>query len=346
MMAQLFARFGVLSAAVLLLAAAATPASADSLTHAQKLDRMMRAIAAQSARDGATITRLYRPHLDFLLLDAYSDLEGALATGGLAPLPAHPSRFNLAPRLDGPHPIGEKDLGNQANYLAARPATIGALIVVASRVRSGPVEITSLVRHAEYQAVLRTTNGNASTSVPMHTMGLAFDIALVNTPFARAQEIRRVLQEMRAAGDILFIGERHQLVFHVVPHPSRLGYFTGIYHQAVGAVSGLQAVEVVAPGPPRLASARLTPRVIAEVVAISPLSDQWQEWTDAQAAYERGGEGVADARDGMADARDGMAAAAESATTPLAAMVLMRGLLAFLAALGTSVWRIANRSRA
>jgi len=324
-MAQLFARFGVLAAAALLLAAAARPASADPLTHAQKLDKMMVAIAAQSARDAAAIKRLYRPHLNLLLLNGYSDLEIALATGGLAPLPAHPERFNLAPRLDGPHPIGEKDLDNQVNYLAARPAAIGALIVVASRVRSGPVEITSLVRHAEYQSVLRGTNGNAVTSVPMHTMGLAFDIALVNTPIARVQEIRRVLHEMRAAGDILFIGERQQLVFHVVPQPSRLGYFTGIYHQAVGAVSGSQVVEVVAPGPPRLEPMRLTPRVITEVVAVSPLSGQWDDWTAA----------------GSPTVEAVVPAAVQSAT-PLAGMVLLRGLLAFLAALGTSLWRIAN----
>jgi uncharacterized protein DUF5715 len=323
-MAQLFARISVLAAAAVLMTAAARPASADSLTP-QKLDKMMVEMAAQSARDAAAIKRLYRPHLQLLLLNAYSDLEGALATAGLAPLPAHPERFNLAPRLDGPHPIGEKDLGNQVNYLAARPATIGALIVVASRVRSGPVEITSLVRHAEYQSVLRGTNGNATTSVPMHTMGLAFDIALVNTPLSRVQEIRRVLQQMRAAGDILFIGERQQLVFHVVPQPSRLGYFTGIYHQAVGAVSGSQVVEVVAPGPPRLEPKRLTPRVVTEIVAVSPVSGQWQDWT------------AADSR-----TADTVVPIAAQSATPLAAMVLLRGLLAFLAALGTSVWRIAN----
>ena len=323
-MAQLFTRISVVAAAAVFLTAAARPASADSLTPAQKLDQMMVAMATQSARDAAAIKRLYRPHLELLLLNAYSDLEGALATGGLAPLP-DPERFNLAPRLDGPHPIGEKDLDNQVNYVAARPATIGALIVVASRVRSGPVEITSLVRHAEYQSVLKGTNGNANTSVPMHTMGLAFDIALVNTPFARVQEIRRVLQEMRAAGDILFIGERQQLVFHVVPHPSRMGYFTGIYHQAVGAVSGSQVVEVVAPGPPRLEPARLTPRVITEVVAVSPISGQWQDWTAADPP-----------------AADAVVPTAAQSVTPLAAMVLFRGLLAFLAALGASVWRIAN----
>jgi hypothetical protein len=327
-MAQLFTRFRVLAAATLL-AAAALPAFADSLTHAQNLDKMMAAIAVQSAQDAAAIKRLYRPHLNLLLLNRYADLEGALATGGLAPLPARPGQFNLAPRLDGLHPIGEKDLGNQVNYVAARPATIGALIVVASRVRSGPVEITSLVRHGEYQAVLQATNSNATTSVPMHTMGLAFDIALVNTPLARVQEIRRVLQEMRAAGEILFIGERQQLVFHVVPQPSRLGHFTAIYHQAVGAVSGVQTIEVVAPGPPRLEPVRLTPRVVTEVVAVSPVSGHWQEWHDAAAT---------DARPTAV----ALPAAVQSATGPLAGMVLFRGLLALLAALGTSAWRIAN----
>lgn len=328
-MTQQLAPFRVLAAAALLLAAAARPASADSIAYAQKLDRMMVAMASRSAADAAMIKRLYRPHLRLLLLNAYSDLEGALATGGLAPLPDDPARFNLAPRLDGPHPIGEKDLSNQVNYLAARPATIGALIVVASRVRSGPVEITSLVRHAEYQAVLKATNGNASTSVPMHTMGLAFDIALVNTPMARVQEIRHVLQDMRAAGDILFIGERQQLVFHVVPHPSRLGYFTDIYTQAMGGVSSAQAVEVVAPGPPRVAPLHVTPRVVADIVDVAPLPDEWEAWKAALAADAR----IPDER---------MQAAAETATAPLAAMVLLRGVLAFLAALATSVWRITN----
>jgi hypothetical protein len=326
-MAQLFARLKMVAAATVLVAFAAHPASADSLTQPQMLDAMMVAAGAQSARDAAAIKRLYRPYLDLLLLNQYSDLEGALATGGLAPLPARAERFNLAPRLDGPHPIGEMDLGNQGNYLAARPATIGALIVVASRVRSGPVEITSLVRHAEYQAVLKTTNGNATTSVPMHTMGLAFDIALINTPMARVREIKRVLESMRAAGDILFIGERQQLVFHVVPHPSRLGYFTGIYQQAVGSVSGIQTVEVVAPGPPRLEpvkNARLKPHVVTEVLAVSPVLGQWH---DSRAVV-------------ASPVEDSVAA--QSSTGALAMMVLMRGLLAFFAAVGASAWKIAN----
>ncbi len=69
----------------------------------------------------------------------------------------------------------------------------------------------------------------------MHTMGLAFDIALVNTPLPQVYEIRDVLLKMQEAGDILVIGERKQLVFHVVPHPSRLGHFTDVYARAAAA---------------------------------------------------------------------------------------------------------------
>jgi hypothetical protein len=142
-----------------------------------------------------------------------------------------------------------------------------------------------------------------------------------------------VLQEMRAAGDILFIGERQQLVFHVVPHPSRLGYFTGMYAQAVGAVSSAQSVEVVAPGPPRLASLHPTPRVVTDIVAVTPLPTEWEAWRAALAADARA-------------ADQSVSVAAKAATAPFAATVLLRGVLAFLAALATSVVRIARRSRA
>ena len=163
--------------------ASAVPAAAGSSSaHVRALDRMMAGMAKESARASATIRRVYRDHLDLLFLHELEDLEGALANGGVAPLPENPGRFNLMPRLHGPNPIGEKDLSNQASYLAARPATVGVLLELASRVDSGPVEITSLVRHGEYQQALRVTNSKASTSVPMHTMRLAFDVALINTP--------------------------------------------------------------------------------------------------------------------------------------------------------------------
>jgi hypothetical protein len=233
---------------------------------------MMAGLAPESARASATIRRVYGDYMDLLTIHEYADLEGALGNGGLVPLPDDPARFNLAPRLHGPHPIGEKDLANQESYVSARPATIGALIEIASRVTSGPVEVTSLVRHGHYQNALRTTNANANTSVPTHTLGLAFDIGLVNSSLETAREIRTVLQRMQRAGDILFIAERRQLVFHVVPHPSRLGHFHELYMEKVGLPPTGRFAEVVAPAPsaPRKRSGTLTPSVTAEVVAVLP----------------------------------------------------------------------------
>ena len=236
-------------------------------------------LGPQSARASKTIRRAYRPHGELLVLDRFSDLEGALVNGGLAHLPADPLRFNIAPRLDGPYPIGEKDLENQVSYIAARPATIGCLLDTASRVTSGPVEITSLVRHSEYQNALKATNKNATTSVPMHTMGLAFDIALVNTPLETVYEIRNVLERMRDAGDILFIGERRQLVFHVVPHPSRLGHFTNVYARALRTPSSAGGTHVVAFSESRNDKrANGIPMVTAEVIAVLPTAEFADEW--------------------------------------------------------------------
>ena len=237
------------------------------------LDDMMAELSADSMRASATIRRVYQEHLSLLMLNGYTDITGALDNGGLVPLPADPLRFNLMPRLDGPHPIGEKDLDNQTSYLAARPATIGVLLEIASRVKSGPLEITSLVRHTEYQDALRTTNTNATTSVPMHTMGLAVDIALVNSELKTVYEIRDVLRRMQRNGDILVIGERRQLVFHVVPHPSRLGHFTDVYIRKVGLPPTAQSAHVVAAGPGAPARRlRGVATVTAEVVAVQPWS--------------------------------------------------------------------------
>ncbi len=231
------------------------------------IDRMMVELAPQSARASATIKQMYRRHLDLFVLDEYRALEGALANGGLVPLPPDLERLNLRPRVEGPSPIGEKDLDNQASYISARPAAIGALIEIASRVQSGPLEITSLVRHTEYQGALRRTNGNANTSVPMHTMGLAFDIALINTPLETVYEIRDVLREMQRAGDLLVIGERQQLVFHVVPHPSRLGHFADVYAAAMAeAIPGANVIAAQSPG------------VTCEIIEVRPTDGDAEEW--------------------------------------------------------------------
>jgi hypothetical protein len=250
------------------------------------IERMMLSLRPESARASAAIRDAYRGHLDFLVLDEFSDLEGALANGGVAPLPENAALFNLMPRLDGSNPIGEKDRENQASYVAARPATIGCLLELASRVKSGPVEVSSLVRHSDYQNALRTTNINATTSVPMHTMGLAFDIALINSSTETVYEIRDVLRKMRDAGDLLFIAERQQLVFHVVPHPARLGHFTEVYMRHLGAPPAAQHAEVIASAPaaPReLYRGPQAPSVTAEIVAVVPAQGEAvPEWRDVE----------------------------------------------------------------
>jgi hypothetical protein len=316
---------------VLLVAGPAAAGSVLQQLHGVKaVDAMMVALASNSARASARIRGAYHEHLDLLMLAGYTDIEGALDNGGLVPLPAEPSRFNLMPRLDGPHPIGEKDLDNQASYIAARPATIGMLLDIASRVKSGPLEITSLVRHGEYQESLRTTNANANTSVPMHTMGLAVDIALVNSSLETVYEIRDVLQKMQRQGDILFIGERRQLVFHVVPHPSRLGHFTDLYIRKVGLPPTSRSAHVVAAAPvKRTTGSQKAPSVTAEVLAVVPLAAR-----GAPPADEPG------ANDTVAPVPVPATAMKQAAAS--AGRMLRRGFILFAALLGV-VWHLAAR---
>ena len=194
---------------------------------------MLARLAPASTQSALAIRESYRPFVDLLALSDFNQIEAGLANGGLVPLPSDPARFNVRIRLEGVSPIGEMDMTRQASYVAARPATIGCLFDVASRVKSGPIEVTSLVRSLGYQHQLRMTNANATPDVPTHALGVAFDVAIVNTPLKTVREIRDVLRQMSAAGDILVIAERHQLVFHVVPQPSRLGWYAEVYAHAI-----------------------------------------------------------------------------------------------------------------
>lgn len=208
---------------------AGTPAFADTSAFYGALQSMMAELAPHSRRDARTIKDAYRPLVGTSTFVDRADLEQALETHEVALLPDHTDPLNIRLRLDGRSPIAEKDLAHQAKYLGARPAALGLLYAIAARVSSGPIEVTSLVRHLEYQRALTTTNGNAVTAVPTHAMGLAADIALVNTPLSRAYELRDVLREMRDAGSLYFIGESQQLVFHVVPTPAWLGYYEALH---------------------------------------------------------------------------------------------------------------------
>jgi hypothetical protein len=225
------------SVAAALLVAIPTIARAQSVAHddAARLSAvtaLMAEMTAESRRASSRIRAAYRGELDNAVRDR-PQLIASLEAGTLARLPENPARFNLDLRLAGAHPIAERDLVYQPLYVAARPATVGALLALASRVHSAPLEVTSLVRHDEYQQTLRRTNANANTEVPTHTLGLAFDISVLHMPLDAARELRDVLRAMSAAGDLFVIAETRQLVFHVVPVPERVPFFEAIYDAAM-----------------------------------------------------------------------------------------------------------------
>jgi len=250
----------------------AIPARAQRSSEAGYLtvvNTMLTGLAPESTRSALAIRETYRPFLDLLALDDFNQIEQGLANGGLVPLPNDPERFNVRVRLEGTSPIGEKDMSRQASYISARPATIGCLLDVASRVKSGPIEVTSLVRHLGYQHELRLTNANATPDVPTHALGMAFDIAMVNTPLKTVREIKNVLRQMSATGDILVIAERHQLVFHVVPQPSRLGWYTEVYTHLIAGQPMTRSAD---------ASASVTPAVDAVISSLQPMPAFAAEW--------------------------------------------------------------------
>jgi hypothetical protein len=252
---------------------AASPAHAERVTpvgYFSIVDSLLSEMGPRSLHAAIDIRETYRPYVELLALKDFAEIESGLATGGLVPLPVDTSRFNVRVRLEGTSPIAEKDLEHQVSYVSARAATIGCLLDVASRIKSGPVEVTSLVRHFDYQNELRTTNPNAMTEVPTHALGLAFDIAVVNTPINTVREIADVLRGMSEAGDIMVIAERQQLVFHVVPQPSRLGWYEDVYARAI---TGQAWPHTVAGREPTL-----TPNVTTAIASIEPLPAWAAEW--------------------------------------------------------------------
>jgi hypothetical protein len=265
--------FGV---AVLLCLAWPDIARAERVSHAEFLSvvgQMVTGWAPRSGHAAAAIRDEYRPYVAPLALGTFGDIEAGLATGGLVRFPQNMERFNVRIRREGAGPIAEMDLAHQDSYVSARAATIGCLLDVASRVTSGPIEVTSLVRHLEYQNELRATNPNAITDVPTHALGLAFDIAIVNTPLGTVLELEDVLRRMSDAGDILVIAEREQLVFHVVPQPSRLGWYTDVYAHAINGEPW---------GSPPDNDRLFTPTVMSRIGALQPMPASAAEWWAAQ----------------------------------------------------------------
>ena len=188
----------------------------------------MTRMAAGNRVDAGKIAASYGAAATSDALPDRASLATAIAEGRVRPLPDTASMLRVRPRLHGPHPIGELDLAHQSLYLAAHPAAIECLLRIAASMRDGPIEVTSLVRHRDYQRRLARTNSNASRSGSLHALGLAFDISILNVPSAVARQLGDLLVDMRAAGDLYFIAETRQLVFHVVPAPERLAEYANV----------------------------------------------------------------------------------------------------------------------
>jgi hypothetical protein len=139
------------AAAVLVLAAALTTAPVRANEHDLRHDRfvrearaMMAEPRAESRRDTERIAAAYGEGAAAFVFSDLAELTASARDGVIRTLPIDEHRFNVRPRLSGAYPIGEKDLVRQAAYVAARPATLGVLLQVASRVRSTRLEVTSL----------------------------------------------------------------------------------------------------------------------------------------------------------------------------------------------------------
>jgi hypothetical protein len=222
-----------LAAAVLLLAAAVSPAHAAAAAKAParfvaEARALMIALGPESRIAAARIREVYGELDAHHVLRDREALAASLRAGGVAPFPLDNNWFNVRPRLTGRSPIGEKDLPHQLLYVAARPATLGLLLRIATRVRT-PLDVTSLVRHQGYQEALARTNANARTTVPTHALGVAFDLSILNIPPGAARELRDVLRAMRDEGDLYFIAEVNQLVFHVVLAPQRAPFYAAVF---------------------------------------------------------------------------------------------------------------------
>lgn len=252
---------------VFVLALSLTPAGAAAQTAETpetpfKPDPAIFAIAdelrAQSRADALAIKEDYRPLMGSTMFADEAALRRATEEGNLVPLSSVELEA-LQPRLWGHSPIAERDLENQSLYVALRPAAMGMLAEITRRVNHGPVEVTSAVRSEAYQRALTRRNSNANTDVPTHVMGYAVDIGLKYASADTAKDLRRVLDEMRDAGQIYFIAERNQAVFHVVPRPEHFARFETIYAEtlalqqlpASGAATGWEPSPVPEPEDPR-----------------------------------------------------------------------------------------------
>lgn len=211
-------RIAMVTAALLPASAAFVHADTPAgQAHVARLRALMRDLRSESAVHATAVQETYEPAVAESLIADRDALRAALDAGEIVAIPEGAEAYRVALRRSGPHQIAELDPASQPLYVAARPEVVGMLLDIGSRLESGTLDVTSLVRHAEYQRALALHNPNARTGVPTHAMGLAVDISVLHLTRAQAGALRDVLRDMAAEGTLHFVAEQRQLVFHVVP---------------------------------------------------------------------------------------------------------------------------------
>ena len=134
---------------------------------------------AELATAKASLEEVFHPENETEVFDDAGEIESAIASGDLVPLPDEPA-LGWEPDAD----IGELavELDRQPElYRALRPEALATLTYLAELVRkeSGaatPLQVTSAVRDREYQELLVGVNPEATSEYSLHTTGWAFDI--------------------------------------------------------------------------------------------------------------------------------------------------------------------------
>jgi hypothetical protein len=174
-----------------------------------------------------------------------TDLKAAIASGKLVRPPSDPAYFSYALRMDGPAGIGSQDPANRELYATDPPAVIGALLYVASETRRAweqsphpvgeqfvPLEVTSMVRTAQYQKLLNRVNGNSRTTFPSHTLG-AVDVSFAKLSRSEETALHFVLEDLGFEEDIGYFNEhKAQKTMHFMPSPKQASFFREIYDEA------------------------------------------------------------------------------------------------------------------
>jgi soluble lytic murein transglycosylase-like protein len=158
---------------------------------------------ADLATAKATNEEVFHPRDETEVFEEPGDIEAAIRTGDLVPLPYQPKlgwipanqMGELAPQLDQDPNL----------YRTLRPEALATLSYLAGIVQnvsgsSRPLHVSSSTRDQTYQDLLIGSNPEATTEYSLHTTGWAFDILRKYDNDAQANAFQYGLDHLRALG--------------------------------------------------------------------------------------------------------------------------------------------------